>query len=48
MATSHCPLRQARPKESAVRIRGLEPYVTPEHGPGAAGLVRAWADDLFR
>ena len=35
-------------REPAVRIRGLEPYVTPEHGPGAAGLVRAWADDLFR
>jgi len=35
-------------REPAVRIRGLEPYVTPDHGPGAAGLVRAWADDLFR
>ena len=35
-------------REPAVRIRGLEPYVTPEHGPGATGLVRAWADDLFR
>jgi len=35
-------------REPAVRIRGLEAYVTPEHGPGAAGLVRAWADDLFR
>ena len=35
-------------REPAVRIRGLEPYVTPDHGPGAAELVRAWADDLFR
>ena len=35
-------------REPAVRIRGLEPYVTPDHGPGAATLVRAWADDLFR
>jgi hypothetical protein len=31
-----------------VRIRGLEPYVLPDDGPGAAALVRAWADDLFR
>ena len=35
-------------REPAVRIRGLEPYVTRDHGPGAADLVRAWADDLFR
>ena len=35
-------------REPAVRIRGLEPYVTPDHGPGAAALVRPWADDLFR
>ncbi|HET8950789.1 MAG TPA: coenzyme F420-0:L-glutamate ligase [Solirubrobacteraceae bacterium] len=35
-------------REPAVRIRGLEPYVTPDHGPGADTLVRAWADDLFR
>jgi coenzyme F420-0:L-glutamate ligase / coenzyme F420-1:gamma-L-glutamate ligase len=35
-------------REPAVRVRGLEPYVTREHGPGAAALLRAWADDLFR
>ena len=35
-------------REPAVRIRGLEPYVLPDDGPGAAALVRAWADDLFR
>ena len=35
-------------REPAVRIRGLEPYVTGDPGPGAAELVRAWADDLFR
>jgi coenzyme F420-0:L-glutamate ligase/coenzyme F420-1:gamma-L-glutamate ligase len=34
--------------EPAVRIRGLERHVTGEHGPGAAALVRALADDLFR
>jgi coenzyme F420-0:L-glutamate ligase / coenzyme F420-1:gamma-L-glutamate ligase len=33
--------------EPAVRIRGLERYVTPGDGPGAAALVRAAADDLF-
>jgi len=35
-------------REPAVRIRGLEQYVLPDDGPGAATLVRAWADDLFR
>ncbi len=35
-------------REPAVRIRGLEAYVTRDDGPGAAALVRAWADDLFR
>ena len=35
-------------REPAVRIRGLEPHVTPDHGPGAAELLRARADDLFR
>ena len=35
-------------REPAVRIRGLEAHVTQDHGPGAAELVRAWADDLFR
>jgi coenzyme F420-0:L-glutamate ligase/coenzyme F420-1:gamma-L-glutamate ligase len=35
-------------REPAVRIRGLERHVTGEHGPGAAALVRALEDDLFR
>jgi coenzyme F420-0:L-glutamate ligase / coenzyme F420-1:gamma-L-glutamate ligase len=40
--------RSKTSREPAVRVRGLEPHVTPDHGPGAAELVRAWADDLFR
>jgi coenzyme F420-0:L-glutamate ligase/coenzyme F420-1:gamma-L-glutamate ligase len=35
-------------REPAVRIRGLERYVTAEDGAGAAALVRALEDDLFR
>ena len=35
-------------REPAVRIRGLEDYVTAEDGPGGAALVRAPQDDLFR
>jgi coenzyme F420-0:L-glutamate ligase/coenzyme F420-1:gamma-L-glutamate ligase len=35
-------------REPAVRIRGLERYVTAEDGVGAAALVRALEDDLFR
>jgi coenzyme F420-0:L-glutamate ligase/coenzyme F420-1:gamma-L-glutamate ligase len=35
-------------REPAVRIRGLERYVTNEDGPGAVVLCRALADDLFR
>jgi coenzyme F420-0:L-glutamate ligase/coenzyme F420-1:gamma-L-glutamate ligase len=35
-------------REPAVRIRGLEDYVIAGDGPGAAALVRAAADDLFR
>jgi coenzyme F420-0:L-glutamate ligase / coenzyme F420-1:gamma-L-glutamate ligase len=35
-------------REPAVRIRGLERYVTADDGAGAATLVRALADDLFR
>jgi coenzyme F420-0:L-glutamate ligase/coenzyme F420-1:gamma-L-glutamate ligase len=35
-------------REPAVRIRGLERYVTAEDGAGAAALVRAVEDDLFR
>jgi len=41
----------ARAKDSlepAVLVRGLERYVTPEDGPGAAALRRPAADDLFR
>jgi coenzyme F420-0:L-glutamate ligase/coenzyme F420-1:gamma-L-glutamate ligase len=35
-------------REPAIRIRGLERYVTSDDGAGAAALVRALADDLFR
>ena len=35
-------------REPAVRVRGLERFVLEREGPGAAALVRAWADDLFR
>jgi coenzyme F420-0:L-glutamate ligase / coenzyme F420-1:gamma-L-glutamate ligase len=35
-------------REPAVRIRGLERYVTAGDGEGAAALVRALEDDLFR
>jgi coenzyme F420-0:L-glutamate ligase/coenzyme F420-1:gamma-L-glutamate ligase len=35
-------------REPAVRIRGLERYVTSGDGAGAGALVRALADDLFR
>jgi len=35
-------------REPAVRIRGLERHVTAEDGAGAAVLVRALEDDLFR
>ena len=35
-------------REPAVRVRGLEGHVTGEDGPGAAALVRALEDDLFR
>ena len=35
-------------REPAVRIRGLERHVTAGDGPGAAALVRAPEDDLFR
>ena len=35
-------------REPAVRIRGLERHVTAEDGAGAAALVRAVEDDLFR
>jgi coenzyme F420-0:L-glutamate ligase/coenzyme F420-1:gamma-L-glutamate ligase len=35
-------------REPAVRIRGLERHVTAADGAGAAALVRALEDDLFR
>jgi coenzyme F420-0:L-glutamate ligase / coenzyme F420-1:gamma-L-glutamate ligase len=35
-------------REPAVRIRGLERHVRADDGPGAAALVRALEDDLFR
>ena len=35
-------------REPAVRIRGLERHVTADDGTGAAVLVRALEDDLFR
>jgi coenzyme F420-0:L-glutamate ligase / coenzyme F420-1:gamma-L-glutamate ligase len=41
----------ARDKASgapAAVIAGLSRHVTPDHGPGATGLRRAEADDLFR
>jgi coenzyme F420-0:L-glutamate ligase / coenzyme F420-1:gamma-L-glutamate ligase len=34
--------------EPAIRIRGLERHVRADDGPGAAALVRALEDDLFR
>jgi coenzyme F420-0:L-glutamate ligase/coenzyme F420-1:gamma-L-glutamate ligase len=33
--------------EPAVRVRGLERYVLPDDGPGAAALLRPREDDLF-
>jgi coenzyme F420-0:L-glutamate ligase/coenzyme F420-1:gamma-L-glutamate ligase len=35
-------------REPAVRLRGLGRHLTAEDGPGAAALVRALGDDLFR
>ena len=35
-------------RQPAVRIRGLEHHVTADDGPGAAALIRALEDDLFR
>ena len=35
-------------REPAVRIRGLARHVTSDDGPGAAALIRAAEDDLFR
>jgi len=39
--------RDKASREPAVVVRGLERYVTPEDGPGAAALVRPMSDDLF-
>jgi coenzyme F420-0:L-glutamate ligase/coenzyme F420-1:gamma-L-glutamate ligase len=41
-------VRGKNTREPAVRVRGLERHVTGEDGPGAAALVRALEDDLFR
>jgi coenzyme F420-0:L-glutamate ligase/coenzyme F420-1:gamma-L-glutamate ligase len=41
-------VRGKHSREPAVRIRGLDRHVTAEDGPGAAALVRAREDDLFR
>jgi len=41
----------ARAKDAAqpvVLVRGLERFTTPDDGPGAAALLRARPDDLFR
>jgi coenzyme F420-0:L-glutamate ligase/coenzyme F420-1:gamma-L-glutamate ligase len=35
-------------REPVVILSGLERYVTPEDGPGAAALLRAAEEDLFR
>jgi coenzyme F420-0:L-glutamate ligase / coenzyme F420-1:gamma-L-glutamate ligase len=35
-------------REPAVRLRGLERHIRADDGPGAAALVRALEDDLFR
>jgi coenzyme F420-0:L-glutamate ligase/coenzyme F420-1:gamma-L-glutamate ligase len=34
--------------EAVVVVHGLERYVTPDDGPGAAAIVRPLAEDLFR
>jgi coenzyme F420-0:L-glutamate ligase/coenzyme F420-1:gamma-L-glutamate ligase len=41
-------VRSKTSMEPAVRIRGLDAYVSADDGPGAAALVRPWASDLFR
>jgi coenzyme F420-0:L-glutamate ligase / coenzyme F420-1:gamma-L-glutamate ligase len=35
-------------RQPAVLVRGLERFVSSDHGPGAAALVRAVKEDLFR
>ena len=41
-------VRSKDSREPAVRLRGLERHVRADDGPGAAALVRALEDDLFR
>jgi coenzyme F420-0:L-glutamate ligase/coenzyme F420-1:gamma-L-glutamate ligase len=41
-------VRDKASREPAVVIRGLARFVTDEDGPGAAPLVRAVEEDLFR
>jgi coenzyme F420-0:L-glutamate ligase/coenzyme F420-1:gamma-L-glutamate ligase len=41
-------VRGKNSREPAVRVRGLDRYVTAEDGAGAAALVRPPEDDLFR
>ena len=41
-------VRRKDSREPAVRIRGLERHVTTDDGPGAAALIRAVENDLFR
>ena len=40
--------RKKDSREPVVILSGLERYVTPQDGPGAAALVRAAEEDLFR
>jgi coenzyme F420-0:L-glutamate ligase / coenzyme F420-1:gamma-L-glutamate ligase len=40
-------LRHKAGGEAVVVVHGLERYVTPEDGPGAAAIVRPEAEDLF-
>lgn len=41
-------VREKDSSEPAVLVRGLERHVTPGDGPGAAALLRAEEEDLFR
>lgn len=49
MIASAAELARAKDsREPVVILEGLERFVTPEDGPGAAALVRPLEDDLFR
>jgi coenzyme F420-0:L-glutamate ligase/coenzyme F420-1:gamma-L-glutamate ligase len=48
MAAAASLARSKGGREAVVCLRGLERYVTREHGPGAAALIRPLEDDLFR